>query len=161
MVPTPSLAFDGAVLTPPIRGKKISRQRLVELRQARLWTQQRLSTEADVPLTTIKRWESRGSEYPVVDFESLAKLATAFGLSAAELLAALGPLETAPGTAAICFTPPLTQHSQIVGLADAAGVTPADIVSQLVTDALKRQRVVNGVPVWPKAAASRTKPKPQ
>ncbi len=78
--PMPSLPFIDTVITPPPRGERISRDRLVSLRRSRAWSQPKLAKQAGVALGTVKRWESRGEVFPILDFDSIESLAKAFGM---------------------------------------------------------------------------------
>lgn len=68
---------------------KINTQRLKELRAARGWSQEQLSTICSLDLRTIQRVESRGT----ASLETLRALATSFGVDKEELLAADAPVQ--------------------------------------------------------------------
>jgi transcriptional regulator with XRE-family HTH domain len=71
--------------------------RLTELREARGWTKADLSRRADLPSAHISRIESG---FGNITWETLSKLATAFDMSLAELVAALDADPTPAGKAA-------------------------------------------------------------
>jgi transcriptional regulator with XRE-family HTH domain len=94
--PALSLAFVDTVVTPPPRGERISREKLIALRRARAWSQPRLAFEAKLSIGTIKRWESRGESSPTLDFESIQALASAFRMTPEALMQQIAVPTDAP-----------------------------------------------------------------
>ena len=56
------------------------------MRRGKVWTQQRLSEESSIPLTTIKRWEAKNAPDPTIDFASIELLAKVYGFSPSDFM---------------------------------------------------------------------------
>ena len=62
-------------------------EKIVKMREARSWTEYRLSEEADIPQSTISAWYSKGKQPTVV---SLQKICDACGITLTQLFSEEG-----------------------------------------------------------------------
>lgn len=127
------------------RSIAISGKKLAAARRAAGLTQEQLAQR--VGRTTSREYKVERDEVSYVFLTVVSRYAEALGLSRDEFLSQVrveDDTNSAEPTSEICFTPAPADHAQLLQLAEADEKTPADMVNELVAEALKRRAEIAG-----------------